>query len=200
MWTKVGTKDTRELEDVPPPSRDSPPTHTIASLGGRGDTVLPGWALEQLFLLQRPSLLGPPPLGMGCWGDDWGRDGGQGVSLAPGGTRTSLVHPQRGSVGRELLPISFLGAVGRRDLGRVGGSATIGTCRGGWGQRQEGERLQANEVGEREGIGGAQQSRGGGRDSRQRCAGARSEWLREAHTEIHGARAEWHLGGRFGRL
>lgn len=68
VWAKVGTKDTRELEDVPPPSRDSPPTHTIASLGGRGDTVLPGWALEQLFLLQRPSLLGPPPLGMGCWG------------------------------------------------------------------------------------------------------------------------------------
>lgn len=184
-----------------PPGRDSPPTHTTASLGGRGDTVLPGRALEQLLFAPEAITSGSPSPGHGVLGGaTGGGGGGRGVSSAPGGTRTSLVHPRRVSVGGELLPVSFLGAIGRRDLGRVGGSATIGTCRGGRGQRQEGERLQADEVGEREGVGGAQQSRGGGRDSRQRCAGARSERLREAHAEVHGARAEWHLGGRFGRL
>lgn len=74
--------------------------------------------------------------------------------------------PQPASVGGEFLPLSFLAPIGCCHLGSVGRQARRRPWGGRW-QSQEGHRLEADEVGEGDGIGCAQQAWGSCGQGRQ---------------------------------
>lgn len=104
------------------------------------------------------------------------------------------------SVRGELLPLCFLRPISCGDLGRVGRQAAVVPRGCGGRQRQEGDRLQANEIGEGDGIGGTQQGGRGCSYCCQRWGWCRAEGLRESHAEVNRAGDRGRLGGRFGCL
>lgn len=86
MWAGVGTRDTREWEDVPPAGTALLPIPQQV-WGGEGTQCCQDGHWSNSFLLQRPSPLGPPPLGMGCW------EGRLGEGVEDGGRPWHRVAP-----------------------------------------------------------------------------------------------------------
>lgn len=108
------------------------------------------------------------------------------------------------SVGRKLLSLRFLDAIGGGDLGGVGGQGAVSRGGGGGGrERQEGDGFDSQEAGEGEGIGGAQDWSVG--QAAHRCQGCgrgrcRGSSLGEAHVEVYRGRHGGGLGSGFGGL
>lgn len=126
-------------------------------------------------------------------------------------TSAAAIHSSEAtSVGSEFLSLWLFDAVGGGDFGGVGSQGGVGWCRGdghaggGAGQSQKGDRLHAQQAGERHGTvrGAHDMSRGQGAHGGQggRGGGSWGGWLGEGHVEVDRSGQGGCLGCGFGCL